>query len=154
MFSHIKGVFIVLLSFSGSLATKCLFLIDQPCMVRLILNDLNPVEIKYYPFVISLDKCTGRCNVLTPKICVQKDRKNINVKGLNIITNKNGAKTMKKHICKFSSKTSNSNPNEILKHINMNVKIIVRAKKIITGILAHVFVRIAKFKNYLKYFSD
>ena len=116
---------IVLLSFSGSLATKCLFLIDQPCMVRFIRNDLNPVEIKYYPFVISLDKCTGRCNVLTPKICVQKDRNDIHVKGLNIITNKNGGKTMRKNICKFSSKTSNLNPNEILKHINMNVKIIV-----------------------------
>ena len=32
--------------------------------------------------------------------------------------------------------------NEIIKHINVNVKIIVRAKKIIVGILAHVFVRI------------
>ena len=54
-----------------------------------------------------------------------KRQKRHNVKGLNIITNKNGAKTMRKNICKFSSKTSNSNPNEILKQINMNVKIIV-----------------------------
>ena len=30
----------------------------------------------------------------------------------------------------------------IIKHVNVNVKIIVRAKKIIVGILAHVFVRI------------
>ena len=33
--------------------------------------------------------------------------------------------------------------NEITKHVNLNIKIIVRAKKIIFGILAHVFVRIA-----------
>ena len=31
--------------------------------------------------------------------------------------------------------------NEIIKHVNVNVKIIVHAKKIIAGILAHVFVR-------------
>ena len=30
--------------------------------------------------------------------------------------------------------------NEIIKHVNVNVKVIVRAKKIIVGILAHVFV--------------
>ena len=32
---------------------------------------------------------------------------------------------------------------KIIKHVNVNVKIIVHAKKIIVGILAHVFVRIA-----------
>ena len=32
--------------------------------------------------------------------------------------------------------------NGIIKHDNVNVKIIVLAKKIIVGILAHVFVRI------------
>ena len=30
--------------------------------------------------------------------------------------------------------------NGVIKHVNVNVKIIVRAKKIIVGILAHVFV--------------
>ena len=33
--------------------------------------------------------------------------------------------------------------NGIIKHVNVNVKIIVSAKKIIVGILAHLFVRIA-----------
>ena len=31
--------------------------------------------------------------------------------------------------------------NKIIKHTNLNVKIIVSAKKIIVGILAHVFMR-------------
>ena len=56
------SLFIVLLSFSSSLArvakvfdrTKCLFLNDEPCMIRPTLIDLNPVELKYYPFMISL----------------------------------------------------------------------------------------------------
>ena len=49
MISLIKQVFIVLLSFSSSLArvakisdrTKCVSLNDEPCMVRLTLIDLN-----------------------------------------------------------------------------------------------------------------
>ena len=72
------NLFIKLLSFSESLArdrTKCLFLIDEPCMIRPALIDLNPDDFKYYPFVISLNKCTGSCNVLSPEICVPKEQK-------------------------------------------------------------------------------
>ena len=50
MFSLIKQVFLVLLSFSECLALnrkKCLFLNDEPCMVRPALVDMNPVELKY-----------------------------------------------------------------------------------------------------------
>ena len=59
MFSLIKQVFIVLLSFSESLVhdqTKCLFLNDELCVVRPTLIDLNSVKLKYYPFIISLGK--------------------------------------------------------------------------------------------------
>ena len=83
-------------------------------MVRPTLIDLNPVELKYYPFMISLDKCTGSCNVFSPKICVPKGTKDINVKVFNKIANKNEGKTMTKGIscyCKFkiNSTTCNSN---------------------------------------------
>ena len=44
-------------------------------MVRPTLIDLNPFELKYYPFIISLDKCNGNCNVLSPKISVTKKKK-------------------------------------------------------------------------------
>ena len=54
MFSLIKQVFVVLLSFSEYLSTKCLFLNDEPCMVRPALIDMNPIELKNYPFMISL----------------------------------------------------------------------------------------------------
>ena len=43
-------------------------------MVRPTLVDLNPVDLKYYPFMTSLDKCIGISNVLFPKIC-RKRRK-------------------------------------------------------------------------------
>ena len=47
-------------------------------MVRLILIDLNAVELKYYPIMISLDKCSKSCKVLSPKICVPKETKDMN----------------------------------------------------------------------------
>ena len=57
-------------------------------MVRPTLIDLNPVELKCYLFMISLNKCTGGCNVLSPKKNFPKETKDINVKAFNIITNK------------------------------------------------------------------
>ena len=77
------SLFIVLLGFVESSAhkakvsvrIKCLLLNDQPCKVRPTIIDMNPVELKYYPFMTSLNKCTGSCNVLSPKICVPKETK-------------------------------------------------------------------------------
>ena len=87
-------------------------------MVRPTLIDSNPIELKCYPFMVILVKCTGSCNTLSPKICVPKETKD-SVKAINItnkynITNKNEAKTMTKHIscvckCNFNSTTCNSN---------------------------------------------
>ena len=110
----ISSLFIVLLSFSSSLATKCQFLNDELCMVRPTLIHMNTVELKYYPFVINIDKCTGSCNVLPPKICVLKETKEIYITALDVITNKKEAKLMTKHIscdckCKFNNTTCNSN---------------------------------------------
>ena len=48
--------------------------------------------------MISLDKCNGSCNVLSPKIRIPKKTKDVNAKVSDIITNKNEAKTMVKHI--------------------------------------------------------
>ena len=113
-------------------------------MVRPTLIDLNPVEVKYYPFMISLDECKGSCNVLSQKICVPKET-NINVKVLNMIANKNEAKT--KNLVIVNAKSIVQHviriKNGIIKHVNMNIKIILTAKVIIVGILAYIFVRIA-----------
>ena len=83
MFSLIKQVFIVLfIKFEWNLAhvtkvswTKCIFLNDETCMVRPTLIDLNPLGLKYYQFLTSLDKCNGGCNVLSPKISFPKEKK-------------------------------------------------------------------------------
>ena len=80
------------MSFSGSLAqdrTKFLSANDETCMVRPTPINLNPVELKYHPFTISLYKC----NVQSRKICVQKKKRHKPFKYL-ISANKKEAKTM------------------------------------------------------------
>ena len=58
--------FIVLLSSLAHVAdpTKCLFLNYEPCMVRPTIIDMNSIDLKYFSFMISLNKNTGSCNVL------------------------------------------------------------------------------------------
>ena len=124
MFGLIKQVLIVLLKFSSSLAhgakifdqTKCLPLNDEPCMVTPSLIDLNPVELKYYPFMFSLSDLQNY---------VFQKRFHVIVYETSIL----------QHVIQIK--------NGIIKHVNMNVKIIVSAKNTTAGILAHVFVRIA-----------
>ena len=87
-------LFILLLSFSESLATKCLFWNDEPCMVRATLTNMDLVEFKYYLFMNSLNKCSGNCNVWSPTTCVPKKTKDINVEAFNIITKKDETKAM------------------------------------------------------------
>ena len=74
------SLFIVLLSFSESLTLKCMFLNDEPRMVRLTLIDISLAELKHYPFMISLNKCTGSFGVFSPKIYVPKETKDIHVR--------------------------------------------------------------------------
>ena len=80
-------------------------------------------------------------------MCVPRENvpKDVNVKVFNMIRRKNEVKTLVKHIlcdckCKCNSTTCNSDQkwNNDTCHCE---KSIVYAKKIIVGILAHVFVR-------------
>ena len=45
-------------------------------MVRPILIDMNPVELKHYPFRISLNKCIANCNVFISKdMCSKRNKR-------------------------------------------------------------------------------
>ena len=117
-------------------------------MIRPTLIDLNPIKLKCCPFMISLDKCTGSCNVLPPKIYIPKETKDINIKTFNMITNKTEAKTMTNifHVIANANlivQLAIQIKNGITKLVNVTVKVVVHAKMIVDGILAHVFVRIA-----------
>ena len=66
-------LFIALLRCSKSLATKCISLNDESCLLGPILLNLNPNELDYYSFMVSSDGCNGRCNIPddpSGRICV------------------------------------------------------------------------------------
>ena len=87
-------MFIALLSFSRYLTTNFVSLNKEPCMIRPFLIDLNPFELKYYPFMISLDNCKGSCN------CVDDLSTRISIwsKTKDKTKNRNEAKTLVKEI--------------------------------------------------------
>ena len=66
-------------------------------MARPTLLDMIPNELKYYPFMISLNKCAVSWNVSFPKIYVPKETKDINVTAYNMIRNKDEVKAMTIH---------------------------------------------------------
>ena len=86
-------------------------------MTRPALIDLNPVELNYHPFVVSLDKCSRICNAiddLSTNIWVPHETKYVHVKLINMRTRINEAETFIKRIsynykCKSYSTTRNSN---------------------------------------------
>ena len=66
---------------------------NDPCIISLTLIDLNSIELNYYPFTISIDKCSGSFNVVDDvytKICVPSETKDANVnKVYSMITRMN-----------------------------------------------------------------
>ena len=75
--------------------------------------DLNLVELKYYPFLVTLDKCGGSCKFqfLIVKTMCSKKNKRQNFTAFKMI-NKNEAKPMTKHVscdCKFKINRSKCN---------------------------------------------
>ena len=69
MFVGLLSVYAIV-SFSGSLASnskqpmKCLSLNNQPCETRLTLVDINPQEVLFYSFTVSINKCGGSCDTI------------------------------------------------------------------------------------------
>ena len=119
-------------------------------MIRSTLIELNSTELNYYPLTISLNICIGRCNFVddwSTKICALMKIEYVNVKRFKMTTRVYEAKTMKKHVssdCKSKFNVQHVIQimiNGILINVNANVNLIIRLKKIIVGILAHVFVR-------------
>ena len=88
-FGLLSQLTIALLSFSKYLTTKCISLNIGLCMTSLTFVDLDPVELDYYPFIVSLDKCNGSCSAvdnLSTKLCVLSEAEDLNVRVFNMIT--------------------------------------------------------------------
>ena len=69
------------------------------------------------------------------KLCVPKETKDITVKAFSMITNKDETKAMTEHIYVIVNTNSVvqfviQNKNGIIKHVNVNVKIVISVKNI------------------------
>ena len=94
MFKLIKQVFIVLLSFSGSLTTKCASLNNEQYIPTLIsLNsDNHDQRLHQYPVILSLHRRNWICNTvddLSSRLCVSSKSTDAILNGFNMITGTN-----------------------------------------------------------------
>ena len=84
---------------------------DESCFIRHTTIDLNSIKLKYYSFMISLDKCKGNVNVLMTYLrkYLFRQKKYVNAKVFNMITRMNEAKSLIKHIlCDFKCKLNST----------------------------------------------
>ena len=80
-------------------------------------NETKSKAIKYYPFTISLDKCSRSCNFFddsSTKAYVPNKTKDTNAKVFNMARKMNEKEAMVKHFlcdckCKFDGEKCNSN---------------------------------------------
>ena len=86
MFGFIKQVFIIVLSFSESLASIVISLDNQQRMNQPILINLHCNEhsqgLRYYQFAVSVDRSMGSCNVLNDlsnKVCIANKTEDLNL---------------------------------------------------------------------------
>ena len=88
MFNFIKQAFLTLSSFSGPLASKCVFLNDELSLVKAILIDLNQNNLSNYQFMVSLDRFNGICNTLKDlscRMCVLNETEVVNLNAITMI---------------------------------------------------------------------
>ena len=89
-------MFIVLLSFSGSLTTKCVSLNNEQYIARPTLSSLNPDKhdqrLHQYPVILSLHRRNWICNTiddLSSRLCVSNKITDAILNGFNMITGTN-----------------------------------------------------------------
>ena len=85
MFRIFSKIFIGLLTFSASLATKFMSINNEQCKTRPTFIDLITVV---HQFMISVDKCNGNCIAISEiggRICVPNKAKNVNLNAFNLI---------------------------------------------------------------------
>ena len=89
IFRFIEKVFIVAMTCFSCNVLKCVSMNNQECKIRTKIININNNEPTFYPFSISVSKCSGSCNSISDpyaKLCVPDVVKNINVKVLNLMS--------------------------------------------------------------------
>ena len=95
---------------------ECMSIINQKCMSRPKIIDINSYEPVFYPYSIKVNKCSGSCNNINDpfaKLCVSDVIKNINVKVFNLMSRINETRQIVWHetckcVCRLTSAVCNS----------------------------------------------
>ena len=104
------------ISFLKVKSLECMSVVNQKCMSRPKIIDVNANEPAFYSYSIKVNKCSGSCNNINDpfaKLCVPDISKNINVKVVNLMARINEARKIVWHetckcICKLTSAVCNS----------------------------------------------
>ena len=112
------GLTISLFSIIKTRTLECLSVINQKCMSRPIIVDVNEGigEALFYPYNVLVNKCSRSCNTLDnpmSKICVPKVIKNVNIKVYNFLMMLNETRNVLwhkscKYVCKLNSSVCNN----------------------------------------------
>ena len=94
---------------------ECMSVVNQKCMSRSKIININANEPIFYPYSIKVNKCSVSCNNINDpfaKLCVPGITKNINVKVFNIMARINEIRQIVWHetckcICKLTSAVCN-----------------------------------------------
>ena len=95
---------------------ECTSMINENCMSRSKIIDINNNKAVFYPYSIKVSKCSGSCNNINDlfaKLCVPDSIKNINVKVSNLMSRINETRQIIWHetfkcACKLTSAVCNS----------------------------------------------
>ena len=92
-------------------ALECVSVINEKCMSRPKIIDLNKNEPVPYPYSIKVNKCSGDCNNINDpmaKLCVPNIVKDMNIKVFNLLARINETRKIVWHetckcVCRFTS---------------------------------------------------
>ena len=109
------NLLISLFSIIKTKALECVSVVNQKCMARPKIIDVNKNELVFYPLSIKINKCRGNCNNINysmAKLCVPDIVKDMNIK-VNMLAriNKMRKRTWQKSckcICRFTKAVCNN----------------------------------------------
>ena len=96
-------------------ALKCVSVINEKCMSRPKIIDLNKNKPVFSPYIIQVSKCSGDCNNINDsmaKLCVPNIVRDMNIKVFNLLARINETRKIVWHktckcVCRFTSAICN-----------------------------------------------
>ena len=112
---RVINLLISLFSIIKTKALECVSAVNQKCMARPKIIDINKNEPVFYPLSIKINKCSGNCNNINDpmaKLCMSDIVKDTNIKVFNILARINETRKIWhkncKCICRFTKAVCNN----------------------------------------------